>query len=42
MNTLNNLPRDDGFRAFQPSSFGAALTDVRAVLAGAENPQGYA
>jgi thiamine kinase-like enzyme len=36
------LPREDGFRAFQPSSFGAALTDFRAVLAGEENPQGYA
>jgi thiamine kinase-like enzyme len=34
-------PRDNSFDRFLPASFGAALTDFRAVLAGEENPQGY-
>jgi len=35
------LPRENSFDTFIPSSFGASLTDLKAVLAGEENPQGY-
>lgn len=35
------LPRDNSFDSFNPSAFGAALTDFKAILAGEENPQGY-
>jgi thiamine kinase-like enzyme len=35
------LPRENSFDTFLPSSFGASLTDLKAVLAGEENPQGY-
>jgi thiamine kinase-like enzyme len=36
-----SLPRENSFDTFIPSSFGASLTDLKAVLAGEENPQGY-
>lgn len=36
------LPREHSFDAFAPASFAEDLVDFRAVLAGRENPQGYA
>lgn len=36
------LPRRNSFDRFNPDQFDDALTDFRAVLAGKENPQGYA
>lgn len=43
MHCLNiTLPREHSFDEFDPGSFATSLTDFRAVLAGRENPQGYA
>ncbi len=36
-----SLPRDYSFDRFNPAVFAGRLTDFRASLAGAENPQGY-
>jgi hypothetical protein len=36
------LPREGSFDRFHPGRYGEALTDFRAILAGKENPQGYA
>jgi aminoglycoside phosphotransferase (APT) family kinase protein len=36
------LPREDSFDQFDPHGFAERLVDFRAVLAGEENPQGYA
>ena len=36
------LPREHSFDPFDPASFAQELTDFRAILAGEENPQGYA
>jgi thiamine kinase-like enzyme len=35
------LPREHSFDRFDPAAFASQLTDFRASLAGAENPQGY-
>jgi thiamine kinase-like enzyme len=35
------LPRENSFDSFKPSSFAASLSDLKAVLAGEQNPQGY-
>jgi hypothetical protein len=36
------LPRAGSYDGFDPAGYPAALTDFRAILAGEENPQGYA
>ena len=36
------LPREHSFDPFDPATFAQELTDFRAILAGEENPQGYA
>ncbi|MCU0487127.1 MAG: aminoglycoside phosphotransferase family protein [Anaerolineales bacterium] len=36
------LPREHSFDPFDPAAFAQELTDFRAMLAGEENPQGYA
>lgn len=36
------LPRNNSFDKFDQDNFGQSLTDFRAILAGRENPQGYA
>ena len=42
MHCLNiELPRQQSYDQFDPSSFGDSLTDFKAALAGKENPQGY-
>jgi thiamine kinase-like enzyme len=35
------LPRDHSFDRFEPTAFPQSLTDFKAIMANAENPQGY-
>ncbi|MDQ3005861.1 MAG: phosphotransferase [Chloroflexota bacterium] len=35
------IPREQSFDEFDPASFDQSLTDLMAILAGGENPQGY-
>ena len=37
-----NLPRQYGFQGFDPATYAGALVDFRAIMAGEDNPQGFA